>query len=569
MLERQAASRKLLPLSDAIARFVEPGMQLCFASTPSRSNAAVRELARRFRGQRPDFVLMATGFHSLLHWLGALRLGRRYVGCFFGDNYPTPRANRLYGQLLKEGYELEHWSLWSYVSALAAGAFGHPYAITRSLPGTSIGQALAAQGKLVEVTDPAGAGRRIALVQALSPDITFLHAPLGDDQGNLAFSAPFGEGFYSALAAKTGVIATVERIVPAEVLRSLPHLVPLPAHRLLAVCEEPFGAHPQPLHVAPRELCEHEPGYADDFAAYRQWRALAEDRVALAQLEEQVLQAPDAGIAYRELVGSKRLAGLRDAAPSSAASRQPAQLASDLDSGDELVLLAGRALARRVAEGGFRALLAGIGQSFAACRLAKLLLDQQGVDVELMVETGFSGIDVEHADPFLLSRSNVASAARLTSIDSVLGALCCGGNNACIGVIGAAEVDVDGNVNSTSLAGELLVGGGGAPDIAACAREVMVLTRADPKRLVRKVEYCTSRGQSVRTIVTEACVFERSGPGEPWIVREILASRAESLKQLLQSSEFRFAIPGPPPLAPAVDARELALLAQLRRGATP
>jgi acyl CoA:acetate/3-ketoacid CoA transferase beta subunit len=193
-----------------------------------------------------------------------------------------------------------------------------------------------------------------------------------------------------------------------------------------------------------------------------------------------------------------------------------------------------------------------------------LLLGERGAAVELMVETGFCDIDVAAADPFLLSRSNVASAARLTSIDSVLGALCCGGAAHCLGVIGAAEVDVEGNVNSTSLGGELLVGGGGAPDIAACAREVMVLTRADPRRLVKKVEYCTSRGLNVRTIVTEACVFERSGPGEPWIVREILASRADSLKTLLSASSFRFAIPGPPPLAPPAEAHELELLASLR-----
>jgi acyl CoA:acetate/3-ketoacid CoA transferase beta subunit len=233
---------------------------------------------------------------------------------------------------------------------------------------------------------------------------------------------------------------------------------------------------------------------------------------------------------------------------------------NDLEPHDQLVLLAGRALARRIVEGGYRALLAGIGQSFAACRLAKLLLGERGADVELMIETGFSGIDVEHADPFLLSRTNVASAARLTSIESVLGALCCGGAAACIGVIGAAEVDVEGNVNSTWLGGELLVGGGGAPDIAACAREVMVLTRADPKRLVRKVEYCTSLGLNVRSIVTEACVFERSGASEPWIVREIVPARAASLKDPLQTSDFRFAIPGPPPLSPAADARELQLL---------
>lgn len=565
--EQGGAPTKLMPLAEAIRAFVEPGMQLCFGSTPSRSNAAVRELASCFRHRQPEFTFYATGFHSLAHLLGALRLGRRYAGCFFGDNYPTPRSNRLYAELSEQGYELEHWSLWSYVSALAAGAFGHPYAVTRSLSGTSLGAALAAQGKLVEVPDPADPQRRIALVRALQPDITFLHAPLGDARGNVAFSPPFGEGFYGALAARRGVIVTVERVVPGEVLRGLPHLVPLPAHRLLAVCEEPFGAHPQPLHVAPGELRRHEPGYSDDYAAYRQWRGLARDASALEHFAARVLEAVDGGAAYRAFVGEARLEALRaPAVPALPPSPGAAAAGGRLEAVDDMVLLAGRALRRRVLDGGYRALLAGIGQSFAACRLAKLLLGERGAAVELMVETGFSGIDVLNADPFLLSRENVASAARLTSIESVLGALCCGGATPCIGVIGAAEVDVDGNVNSTCVDGELLVGGGGAPDIAACAREVMVLVRADPRRLVRRVEYCTSRGLNVRSIVTEACVFERSAPGEPWIVREIVPSRAEALRSLLQAGEFRFVIPGPPPLSPAALAHELELLDALRRG---
>ncbi|HEY6077533.1 MAG TPA: CoA-transferase, partial [Polyangiaceae bacterium] len=564
MPDGTTAASKLMPLPRAIETFVKPGMELCFASTPSRSNAAILELCRHFRGQQPELGLMATGFHSLLHLPGLLRLARRYVGCFFGDNYPTPRSNRLYSQLLAEGYELEHWSLWSYVSALAAGAFGHPYALTRSLAGTSLGAALAERGRLVEVPDPVNPQRMLALVRALVPDITFLHAPLGDAQGNVAFSPPHGEGFYGALGAREGAIVTVERIVPSEVLQSLPHLRPLPAHRVLAVCEAPFGAHPQPLHVAPSELYQYERGYDDDYAAYRRWRAITEDAPGLAELCAQVLDAPDAASAYRQYVGSTKLEALRGATTRASATTTlttPAPRASDVqlvkpegpsrgsDESDDLVLLAGRALARRLAEGGYRSLLAGIGQAFAACRLAKLLLGERGAGIEMMIETGFAGIDAEQADPFLLSRQNVASAARLTAVDSMLGALCCGGASTCLGVIGAAEVDIEGNVNSTSVDGELLVGAGGAPDIAACAREVMVLTRADPRRLVRKVQYCTSRGQNVRLIVTESCVFERSGVGEPWVVREILASRVDGLKQLLQSSGFRFAIPGPPPLA--------------------
>ena len=553
---------RLAPLSDAIASFVKPGMQLCFASTPSRSNAAVRELGRQFRGRKPDFVLCATGFHSLLHLLGVLRLGRRYVGCFFGDNYPAPRANRLYGELLREGYELEHWSLWSYVSALAAGAYGQPFAFTRSLVGTTLGARLAEQGKLFEIPDPSDPERRLAMVRAMSPDITFLHAPLGDAHGNVAFSPPYGEGFYAALAARSGVIVTVERVVPSDVLGTLPHFRPLPAHRVLAVCEEPFGAHPQPLHVAPAELRALEPGYADDYGAYQTWRTLSQDPQAFSRFNAQVLEARDGGAAYRSFVSGARLQGLRRVPAS--VPPPPALTAEQLEPTDDLLLLAGRALARRVAQGGHRSILAGIGQAFAACRLAKLLLAERGEEVELMIETGFAGIDVEGAHPFLLSRENVASAARLTSIDSMLGALCCGGTSTCIGVIGAAEVDVDGNVNSTESDGDLLVGAGGAPDIAACAREVMVLTRADSRRLVRKVQYITSLGHNVRTIATEACVFERSGPGEPWLVRDVVPARAAALKELLHAGGFRFAMPGPPPAAAAPSALELGFLARLR-----
>ena len=90
-----------------------------------------------------------------------------------------------------------------------------------------------------------------------------------------------------------------------------------------------------------------------------------------------------------------------------------------------------------------------------------------------------------------------------------------------------------------------------------------MLTRADPRRLVRKVQFVTSLGHNVRTIVTEACVFERSGPSEPWLVRDVVPTRASTLKPLLASG-FPFVMPGPPPSAVAPSSRELELLASLR-----
>lgn len=549
--------KRLRALPDALSEHVLPGMSLCFASTPSRSNAAVRELARLFRGTNPEFTLLATGFHSQLHLLARLRLARRYVGCFFGDNYPTPRANALYSQLIREGYELEQWSLWSYCSALAAGAFGHPYALTRSLSGTSLGEALKARGILLEVPDPDDDARPLSMVRALRPDITFLHAPVGDALGNVAFAAPYGEGLYGALAARLGAIVTVERIVPSEVLAGMPHWVALPAHRVLAVCEEPYGAHPQPLHVAPPELRALTPGYADDYGAYQSFCSMSQDSAAFDEFSRRVLDAKDGRTAYVEFYGADVGAVPAPASPA------PVLSATALEPHDHLLLLAARTLARRIAAAGHDSILAGIGQAFAACRLAKQMLGDAGKDVELMVETGFAGIDVERAHPFLLSRENVATARRLGSIEQMLGALCCGNAGSCMGVIGAAEVDAHGNVNSSFSDGELLVGPGGAPDIAACAQEVMVLTRADPRRLRQKVQYVTSRGDNVRCIVTEACVFERSAVGEPWQARDLVPTRASVLKSLQQSG-FRFVITGPPSEAPPPTEQELNWLARLR-----
>jgi 3-oxoacid CoA-transferase subunit A len=553
---------KLVPLAHAIRTFVEPGMHLNFASTPSRSNAAVLELARAFRGQNPNFELSSTGFHSALHLLAVLRLGRRYIGCFFGDNYPTPRPHALYDDLLREGHEIEHWSLWSYVSALAAAAHGQRYAITRSLSGTSLAKALAERGKYFEVPDPGACDTPLGLVHPLEPDIVFLHAPAGDAQGNVVFSPPHGEGFSGALAARRGVIVTLERVLSSQELRQLPHLMPLPAHRVLAVCEAPGGAHPQPLHVAPRELAV--PCYDDDYAAYLHWRELAEDARMFSQFEQRVLAATDLRSAYWDWFGSR--------ARNEPASVEPERIraldARELAPSDVLVLLAGRTLVRRLQAAPHRAILAGIGHAFAAARFAKLSLEPDGGELELMIETGFAGFDAERADPFLLSRRNVAAARRLTSVENMLGTLCCGGAAACLGVIGAAQVDIAGNINSTFSQGQLLVGAGGATDIAAAAREVVVLTRADPRRLVREVDYVTSVGRNVRSIVTDACVFERKSPSEPWVVRDILASRADGLRQLLQSSGFSFVFPGPPPIAEPPSARELALLASVRWGAS-
>ncbi|MCZ6764993.1 MAG: CoA-transferase, partial [Alphaproteobacteria bacterium] len=92
---------------------------------------------------------------------------------------------------------------------------------------------------------------------------------------------------------------------------------------------------------------------------------------------------------------------------------------------------------------------------------------------------------------------NQRGAAWTTGLNQVMGQLQRGRVDA--GFIGGAEIDKYGNVN-TSYIGDFkspevkLPGSGGAADIAAMSKRLMVIVNHDKKRLVKKVDYITSPG---------------------------------------------------------------------------
>jgi acyl CoA:acetate/3-ketoacid CoA transferase beta subunit len=144
-------------------------------------------------------------------------------------------------------------------------------------------------------------------------------------------------------------------------------------------------------------------------------------------------------------------------------------------------------------------------------------------------------------------------------VEENLGVVACGRHNRCLAVVGCAQADAGGNLNSSMVLGKLLVGSGGAADLTAGAHEVVVLCRSD--RLVPRVEYITSAGERVRAIVSEDAVIERAGVNEIWeLTSRALAERSAS--EL--AAAFPFTVRARDD-APAFEptAFELAALAQL------
>jgi glutaconate CoA-transferase subunit B len=87
---------------------------------------------------------------------------------------------------------------------------------------------------------------------------------------------------------------------------------------------------------------------------------------------------------------------------------------------------------------------------------------------------------------------NLIGATRATDMMEVMGLLQSG--RVGLGILGAAQVDRFGNLNTTRVGGTRLPGSGGASDIASLAGRIIVLLRHERRRFPERVDYLTSPG---------------------------------------------------------------------------
>jgi acyl CoA:acetate/3-ketoacid CoA transferase alpha subunit/acyl CoA:acetate/3-ketoacid CoA transferase beta subunit len=507
---------KRLTLAEAVRRFVEPGMRLNVAYLQTRPNALVHELVRQFRGTDPRFEFYGSSMVSNFAVLVQQKLLRKAIVSFMGEGVPTPGPSPALQRALARGeFELENLTMLTIPLRLLAGAMGLPLIPTRSLAGSSVGEEAAAAGSYLEIEDPFGSGERVGMLRSYQPDVALAHVWAADPSGNALVYPPFAENVYGLLAARRGVILSAERIVSTEFLRRHADHVHIPAEVVSAVCEAPYGSHPIGFYV---QGVEGLRSYANDYDWLARHRDAARDEAAYAAfVEEWVLSVGNHG-GYLAKLGRSRLERLHATAQADSWQPEIEAAADRLDAGRELpanpietmIVHAGRQLAERIRDGGFRTVLAGVGQATLMSWLALHHLRDAGIEVALMLETGVLGHDPRPADPFGFNYRNLPTARSLSDIFEILGMHAGGAHNRCIGTIGAGQIDRHGNINSTWGAdGSFLTGSGGANDIASAAREVAVIAALRPGSLVEKVAYVTSPGRAVRSLTTNLGRFEK------------------------------------------------------------
>src|SRR6266511_4036811 len=216
---------KVSSLQDAVAEHVRPGDALHILVGHTRWTAAASEVVRQWWGRDPGFTLVMLSLSSLGTLFFEGGLVEKVVTGYSGDTFPNFTPNPIFARAYERGeVAVEHWSFLAFAQRLEAAACN-------------------------------------------LPDVALLHAPVADRQGNVALHPPLLEGAWGALAARRGAVVTVELVV--DDLRPWSHLVRIPAHRFLAVCEATMGSHPGGLFTGELPV----DGYGEDYEFWVEARA--------------------------------------------------------------------------------------------------------------------------------------------------------------------------------------------------------------------------------------------------------------------------------------------------------
>jgi acyl CoA:acetate/3-ketoacid CoA transferase alpha subunit/acyl CoA:acetate/3-ketoacid CoA transferase beta subunit len=488
-------------LRDAIADNVRPGDSVHVMLGHSRWTAGARELARQFWDQDPGFTLIMTSLGAMgaLFFQGGLV--KKVITAYSGNSFPTYTPNPIFRKAYESGeVEVEHWSILTLSQRMEAAARGLPAIVTGSLVGSSM-----ADNDAFSVVDtPLGP---VGLLAPLVPDVALVHAAVADRAGNLAFSEPLLDGVWGALAARRGVIATVEKVV--DDLHGLGHRVMVPAHRVLAVVEALYGAHPGGCYAPGLPVRS----YGEDIAFWNQ----AAEAAAKGEFEgfaRHWVLGPATHEEYLARVGQERLAWLEGRSDPTSwmadAAATPVVDDPTVSRWECAATFGAREVELVVADVGADAVLAGAGVANLAAWVAVARARARGDKVTLTAELGLWGYEPTPADPYIFNHRVFPGTPYLSDASSILGMAIGGAGTVTVGCLGAAEVDRQGCLNSTMLAGgRFLVGSGGANDVASRANACVVVTLARPERLPDTVAYVTSPGERVASVVTDKGILRR------------------------------------------------------------
>lgn len=510
----EARENKVVSLDKAIEQNISPGMSIHILGLHYRSHAAIYELYRQFKDKAPEFEILAGTIHGPVMSLFHAGMVKKAVTAFTGEAYPTMGPNPVYSRLFREeSVKFESWSFLTFTLRLLAGAMNLGFLPTRSFLATDM---LKANSKdCCPMDNPFDSKDKMVALRALNPDITLLHGHAADRFGNTILLPPRGEDVYGAIGSKKGVVVTVEKIVSPEYIREYSHLVKLPGNYVKSVSQVPMGAHPSGLNAKGLKDIQ---GYGEDIPFYIEARKAAKNSEDFDQWVNKWILGCKDHEKYLSRLSQKRIDILKNKAVSGAWQNDIKNKIDIIIDRPELVtpveraVLASSDILREKAEkSGSKLILSGAGLASLASWIAIYGLKEKNLDTELISELGFHGFSPRPGEPFLFNLSNIPTCKGLDGILTMLGIMIPGKNNKSIGALSSAQIDRFGNLNTSVIREHkiLMVGSGGANDVLSSANDVVVIIPQSKDRFLDKIDFITSAGARVKTLVSTLGIFEK------------------------------------------------------------
>ena len=275
---------KVMTTAEAVKKFVHPGAFLFLGGYICRTPfSAIHEIIRQEIG---DLTVTRSNAADDFDMLIGAGLVKRFISTFL--SLGVYGLGRCYRRSLEKGIphkvEVEEYTNLSLPMMLQAGAMGMPFVPVKDMVGTDLlnVKSFLGENKYKIIESPFD-GSPTLLVPALNPDVAIIHVQQADEEGNAQIWGIGGDCQVGANASEK-VIVTCERIVSREVIGKDPSRTIVPAFKVVAVVEEPYGAHPG-----------YTPGFYDvDFAMGYLYQQASNTEAGLAEfLKEWVYDIAD------------------------------------------------------------------------------------------------------------------------------------------------------------------------------------------------------------------------------------------------------------------------------------
>ncbi len=295
-LSHHRGGGKVMPLRDAIERFVRPGASVALGTCLEQMIpfAATREIIRQGIG---DLSLIGPVSDICFDQLIGAGLARRVMAAWVGN--VMMGSAYCFRRAVERGeprpLEVVEFSNFTLALALHAAAIGSPYLPTRSALGSDI---VGRNPHLTPAADPVD-GAPLLAVRALHPDVAIVHVQRSDPHGNAILWGSLGITSDAVRAARA-VILTAEEVVSEEQIRRDPNRVVVPGIVAAAVCEARWGAHPSPVQGF----------YRRDHEAYAEYHRLTKTRDGYERWRAEWVEGATDLDAYVRRLGNERVAAL-------------------------------------------------------------------------------------------------------------------------------------------------------------------------------------------------------------------------------------------------------------------